>query len=103
MTIHKAKGLGFPVVIVLLYGESSRDSSTRFCGMAMRRRRTAGEDDAGPSRRDPALGALYEEETMKEEVDRLNGLYVALTRAKREMYVIGVKGQGRVSLRPAAR
>jgi ATP-dependent exoDNAse (exonuclease V) beta subunit len=28
---------------------------------------------------------------MKERVDRLNGLYVALTRARREMYVIGVK------------
>ena len=29
MTIHKAKGLGFPVVVVLLYGESATDSSTR--------------------------------------------------------------------------
>ena len=30
---------------------------------------------------------------MKADVDRLNRLYVALTRAKREMYVIGVKNQ----------
>ena len=41
----------------------------------------------------PSLGELYDEETMKAEVDRLNRLYVALTRAKREMYVIGVKSQ----------
>jgi ATP-dependent exoDNAse (exonuclease V) beta subunit len=91
MTIHKAKGLGFPVVVVLLYGESSH----RFEYSVLR-------DGEGPrlvkltqdlARRDPALRELYDEETMKADVDRLNRLYVALTRAKREMYVIGVKGR----------
>jgi len=99
MTIHKAKGLGFPVVVVLLYGESSH----RFEYTVLR---DSDEDSLGSrsvvrlvkltqelSRRDPVLGELYQAETMKADVDRLNRLYVALTRAKREMYVIGVKGQ----------
>jgi ATP-dependent exoDNAse (exonuclease V) beta subunit len=99
MTIHKAKGLGFPVVVVLLYGESSH----RFEYSVLRH----GDEDSSGSRtgvrlvkitqdlakRDPILRALYEQETMKADVDRLNRLYVALTRAKRELYVIGVKGQ----------
>jgi len=99
MTIHKAKGLGFPVVVVLLYGESSH----RFEYSILR---DGDEDSSGSrtgvrlvkitqdlARRDPSLRELYDEETMKADVDRLNRLYVALTRAKREMYVIGVKGQ----------
>ena len=97
MTIHKAKGLGFPVVVVLLYGESSHrfeysvlkngyeGSPTSRTGARLVK---ITQDLA---RRDPALQELYDEETMKADVDRLNRLYVALTRAKREMYVIGVK------------
>jgi ATP-dependent helicase/nuclease subunit A len=96
MTIHKAKGLGFPVVVVLLYGESShrfeytvlREGDDESLGSGLRLVKLT-QDLA---RRDPVLGALYDAETMKADVDRLNRLYVALTRAKREMYVIGVKG-----------
>lgn len=91
MTIHKAKGLGFPVVVVLLYGESShRFEYTVLNEAAAGLRLVKLTQDL--ARRDPVLGALYEAETMKADVDRLNRLYVALTRAKREMYVIGVKG-----------
>jgi ATP-dependent exoDNAse (exonuclease V) beta subunit len=87
------------VVVVLLYGETSHrfeysvlgdgdaDSSGSRTGVRLVR---VTQDLA---RRDPTLRALYDEETMKAEVDRLNRLYVALTRAKREMYVIGVKSQ----------
>ena len=91
MTVHKAKGLGFPVVIVLLYGESNRGfehTLMREGGEASLVRLTRSVAD-----KDPSLRPLYEEETAKEKVNRLNGLYVALTRAKREMYVIGVKRQ----------
>ena len=93
MTIHKAKGLGFPVVIVLLYGESRR--STPYGVLR--------EGDEGSvrlvklskdlARRDEVLQALYEEEMARNDVDAMNRLYVALTRAEREMYVIGVKSE----------
>ena len=89
MTVHKAKGLGFPVVIVLLYGESNRGfehTLVREGSEVSLVRLTRSVAD-----RDPSLRALYEEEVAKEKVNRLNGLYVSLTRAKREMYVIGVK------------
>ena len=109
MTIHKAKGLGFPVVVVLLYGESSHrfEYTVLREGDEERRARRPGrlvKLTQDLARRDPVLGALYDAETMKADVDRLNRLYVALTRAKREMYVIGVKGaRDTYPLRPAAR
>lgn len=91
MTIHKAKGLGFPVVIVLLYGEAKRGFPYTLLregnGVSLVKITRA------IAERDPSLNELYEEEEEKEKVNRLNGLYVALTRAKREMYVIAVKGE----------
>jgi ATP-dependent helicase/nuclease subunit A len=91
MTLHKAKGLGFPVVIVLLYGERNRGfdyiihkEGGEACLLKLNK------DIAGC---DPLLEALYREEGIQAQVDRLNGLYVEFTRAKEELYVIGVKGQ----------
>ncbi|MEI9479729.1 MAG: 3'-5' exonuclease, partial [Deltaproteobacteria bacterium] len=91
MTVHKAKGLGFPVVIVLLYGERNRG----FDFVVHKERGQAcllklSKDIAGC---DPLFETLYHEEEVNEKVDRLNGLYVEFTRAKEELYVIGVKGQ----------
>jgi ATP-dependent exoDNAse (exonuclease V) beta subunit len=91
MTLHKAKGLGFPVVIVLLYGERNR-------GFDYVVHREGGEAcllklNKDIAACDPLLEALYREEGIQEQVDRLNGLYVEFTRAKEELYVIGVKGQ----------
>ncbi|MGA2639425.1 MAG: UvrD-helicase domain-containing protein [Spirochaetia bacterium] len=91
MTIHKAKGLGFPVVVVLLYGESSHRFEYSVLRDGDKDRLVKITQDL--ARRDPVLRELYDQETMKADVDRLNRLYVALTRAEREMYVIGVKGQ----------
>jgi ATP-dependent helicase/nuclease subunit A len=89
MTVHKAKGLGFPVVIALLYGEGSR-------GFEHTILREAGgiglvKLTQEIAARDPQLKQLYDEEATKEKVNRLNALYVALTRARRELYVVGVK------------
>jgi ATP-dependent exoDNAse (exonuclease V) beta subunit len=36
------------------------------------------------------LDAVYQRQRLKDDVDELNKLYVALTRAKEEMYVVGV-------------
>ncbi len=89
MTVHKAKGLGFPVVVALLYGESSRGFSHTILEEDGARRMVKISRDIAA--KDPTLQALYDQEVMKEKVNRLNGLYVTLTRALRETYVIGVK------------
>jgi ATP-dependent helicase/nuclease subunit A len=89
MTVHKAKGLGFPVVVVLLYGESTKGfpfallREGESVSLVKVTRAIAGQD--------PVLEALYDEEAVREKGERLNGLYVALTRAKAELYVIAVK------------
>jgi ATP-dependent helicase/nuclease subunit A len=89
MTIHKAKGLGFRVVIVLV--EDSRQRARpeyiideKEDGVELLRisSRTAEKDEH--------LKELYQQHELNEQVDELNKLYVALTRAKEEMYVISV-------------
>ena len=89
MTIHKAKGLGFPVVLVLLYDEKSKGFDY-----------IVQEDEEGACllkiTRDilcsaPDFEGLYCEETIKDKVNRLNSLYVGFTRPKEELYVIGVR------------
>jgi ATP-dependent helicase/nuclease subunit A len=89
MTVHKAKGLGFPVVIALLYGETNHGFPYAVLRDAEGARLVKITQDIAA--RDPELQALYDEEVIARKVDSLNGLYVALTRAQREMYVIGVK------------
>jgi ATP-dependent exoDNAse (exonuclease V) beta subunit len=91
MSIHKAKGLGFPVVILLLYGErfqppdfylATDEEFVRVVKLTAELARTDGQ-----------LTRIYHEARAREAVDRLNTLYVALTRARAELYVIGVKGR----------
>ncbi len=90
MTIHKAKGLGFPAVIVLLYEGRNRgfdyiiEEEEDGVRLLKINKKTMVSD--------PAFERLYEEEATKENVNRLNNLYVGFTRAKEELYVIGVKG-----------
>ncbi len=103
MTIHKAKGLGFPVVIVLLYEGRNRgfDYIVEDEGDGVRLLKINKKTMVS----DPAFRRLYEEETTKEQVNRLNSLYVGFTRAKEELYVIGVKGRSEtfpVDLLPAS-
>jgi len=93
MTIHKAKGLGFPVVIVLLYGEALRGIPYAILHEGDEGRSRLVKVTRELARHDAALQALHDEETTKAEVDALNRLYVALTRAEREMYVIGVRAE----------
>lgn len=91
MTIHKAKGLGFPVVIVLLYEDWHRgfdyilqEDREGICLLRITKE-TLGSDQL--------FEALYREESIREMVNRLNSLYVGFTRPKEELYVIGVKGK----------
>ena len=91
MTIHKAKGLGFPVAIVLLYEEISRGFKY-----------ILDEEADGVHlfkvnqqimKASPSLQEKYEEERGKDLVNKLNTLYVGFTRAEDELYVVGVQGR----------
>jgi ATP-dependent helicase/nuclease subunit A len=94
MTIHKAKGLGFPVVIVLLYEVRNRgfeyileEKENRVCLLKVNRQ---------GAQCDETLQYLYDQERLKEMVNRLNSLYVGFTRAERELYVVGVMSRDTV-------
>ncbi|MFA6468874.1 MAG: UvrD-helicase domain-containing protein [Bacteroidota bacterium] len=85
MTVHKAKGLGFPVVIVSLTEKRPRSSSM-----------ITVEDEQGVSvlrigskfgERSEVLGNIYHEKEDEQVIDELNKIYVSLTRARKEMYV----------------
>ena len=88
MTIHKSKGLGFPVVLVLLYEVKNRgfeyivEEKGRTVCLLKLNKTTAACDET--------LQSLYDNERMSEIVNRLNSLYVGFTRPERELYVIGV-------------
>jgi ATP-dependent helicase/nuclease subunit A len=89
MSIHKAKGLGFPVVILFVYGESWRAPEFFL----------AAEEDGvhvlkitgGLAEADPGLRSVYDGVRDRDLVNQMNTLYVALTRAQSELYITGVK------------
>ena len=91
MSIHKAKGLGFPVVILLIYGDRWKAPDLFL---------SRGEDGvralkitADFAEADPELGEVYRDTQARDKVNQMNTLYVALTRAQAELYIIGVKGK----------
>ncbi len=93
MTIHKAKGLGFPVVILLLYEEFPRGfdyiiENDRNGIRLLKINREIAAHDAHSAE-------LYAEEQRKDKVNSLNSLYVGFTRSQYELYVIGVSGKNR--------
>jgi ATP-dependent helicase/nuclease subunit A len=93
MTVHKAKGLEFPVVIILLYEEVNRGFEY-----------IVQEDDDGvrllkinrdTMESDPVFRDLYTDAVLGEKVNRLNSMYVGFTRPGEELYVVGVRGRGK--------
>lgn len=97
MTIHKAKGLGFPVVIMLLYAEQNRgfdyikeedEDSVSLLRISEKTR------ECGPD-----FDVLYSEASIKEKVNKLNTLYVGVTRPEEELYVIAVEGSRKGSVK----
>ena len=91
MTIHKAKGLGFPIAILLMYEETTRgfkyilDEEIDGIHLLKINKKIT---EASKS-----LEEKYEEERLKDLVNKLNTLYVGFTRAKEELYIIGVRGK----------
>ena len=91
MTIHKAKGLESPVAIVLMYEEIPRGFKY-----------ILNEEADGVHllkinqqimKASPFLQEKYEEERLKDMVNKLNTLYVGFTRAEDELYIVGVQGR----------
>jgi ATP-dependent exoDNAse (exonuclease V) beta subunit len=94
MTIHKAKGLGFPVVIVLLYGERQR--GFQYIVREEQNKVSLLRITRDTLQSNTSFEPLYTEELIKEKVNRLNTLYVGFTRPREELYVIGVKGKTKI-------
>ncbi len=101
-TIHKAKGLEFPVVVVpFLELEVTVGSG----GAGYRRPYVVRQSEDGTLRLiqlkkkyglySAELAAEYKDEYIRSLIDELNGLYVAMTRAKHEMYLFIPKTPGR--------
>jgi ATP-dependent helicase/nuclease subunit A len=91
MTVHKAKGLGFPVVLMVLYEDRNKgfdyileEDEECVCLLKITK------DILNSC---PDFEKLYNEEALKDRVNRLNSLYVGFTRPEEELYVIGVKGK----------
>ncbi|NWF92961.1 MAG: UvrD-helicase domain-containing protein [Syntrophaceae bacterium] len=91
MTIHKAKGLGFPVTIVLVYEEAVRGFKYIVDEEADGVRLLKINQQIVKASR--FLGEKYEEERLKDRVNKLNTLYVGFTRAGDELYIVSVGGE----------
>lgn len=91
MTIHKAKGLGFPVVIIFSYEDKNRGFEYIIEKTTDKVRLLKINGHIAKS--NSSLQQIYDEERINETVNKLNSLYVGLTRAERELYVIGIKGR----------
>ena len=93
MTIHKAKGLQFPVLIVLLSDGRwpsdsmklvERDGKISFLHIPQK---------SAPFH--PQLQQTFDHDLLLQRADALNRLYVALTRAEHELYVVLIEGEER--------
>jgi ATP-dependent exoDNAse (exonuclease V) beta subunit len=92
MTLHKAKGLESPVTLVLLYEEHPRGfkyilDEEREGGALLKITQAIMKGS-------PFLQKRYEEERIKDLVNKINTLYVGFSRAQDELYIIGVEGKG---------
>jgi len=100
LTIHKSKGLGVEHLIIPRCDWSIGAKGAIWC-----------EPNVAPYNRIPLvriglkaslLDSIYREDYIEERfqtiMDQLNLLYVAFTRAKKSLYIFGMRGQGRAAL-----
>jgi ATP-dependent helicase/nuclease subunit A len=90
MTVHKAKGLQFSVVIALLYDRawSVQNPIVRFDEQKEAVEVLKVNKDL--ARFHPELARVFHEQQLRVNADELHRLYVVLTRAKHELYVLSV-------------
>jgi ATP-dependent exoDNAse (exonuclease V) beta subunit len=86
MTVHKAKGLGFDIVIALInkFKTKAGNNFVEIADDGIRLLRIRKSD----TERSDRLKNVYGKEGENIAVDALNALYVALTRAKEELYIL---------------
>ena len=96
MTIHKAKGLKFPVVIVETSGMIKRNTITEYWESA----EIAGAEELKatmmPMKSELELigrGDIYNREVEKSELDNLNLVYVAFTRPVEALFTVSKTGK----------
>ena len=91
MTIHKSKGLEFPVVFVAFCGNSFSDKSIKGDILKDRERVIFNFKDHSTLSKivSPFTGAMKRKIKEEETEERMRVLYVALTRARERLYVTG--------------
>lgn len=101
MTIHKAKGLEFPVVIFPFANESIYKRQDKKIWVPTDPKILNGFDEVLLNEKEELskysneASLIFDEEKQKMELDALNVLYVALTRAEKALYVISEKKSNR--------
>jgi ATP-dependent helicase/nuclease subunit A len=94
MTIHRSKGLEFPVVI-LPFSNSKVDMGKKNLWIDLENKKLPNLPSAiVPTNKElieTHFGELYEDEKNKSLLDNLNVLYVAFTRAEERMYIFSGK------------
>jgi ATP-dependent helicase/nuclease subunit A len=89
ITFHKAKGLGFPVVVNLFHEKGGPRDNMYFDGEGESLLVRYVTDKMQSC--NPRLQKVYYESNLDERIQELNLQYVALTRAKNELYNIVVR------------
>ncbi|QSR89126.1 UvrD-helicase domain-containing protein [Methylacidiphilum caldifontis] len=93
-TVHSAKGLEFDVVIVTeLLGRETAMNKPRDVPIAYTSSRGESKLFFLPRKeiaeKEPQLSCLYEELVAEEQLEKLSLLYVAMTRARQGLYIVG--------------
>lgn len=105
MTIHKAKGLEFPVVIFPFANSELVDNKSKKLWVPVNPNEFSGFSNLMVSTNKnmvnypPPANDLYSEEIEKRELDSFNLLYVALTRAIQALYIISDIRKGKTTVR----
>ncbi len=88
MSFHKSKGLGFPVVINLLYDEAGDNRRIYYgkTGEEITLYKITKDIAGRTSGYSPDLAVLQDEFLADDQVQELNSLYVVCTRARYELY-----------------